>query len=148
MKRKGNNTRRLLRILPGLLLTATALWMGITVRNEPVQAQTTFMVTISGTGLGSGVVTDFDLTINCTITAGVSSGDCTESYPWRNYVSLRASPAPGSIFVRWLGDCSGTSPDITIGPLNRNMTCIAWFAPPITLLEERFDHGIPSTGRS
>ncbi len=61
MKSNGNNARRFLRILPGLLLTATALWVGITVRNEPVQTQTTFTVTISGTGLGSGVVTDFDL---------------------------------------------------------------------------------------
>lgn len=145
MKRNGQNAQIVPRILAGLLLTATALWLTITSHNEPVQAQTTVTVTISGTGLGSGVVTDFDLTINCTITAGVPSEDCTESYPRWNYVSLRATPAPGSIFVRWLGDCSGTSPDITIGPLDRNMTCIAWFAPPITLLEERFDHGIPST---
>ncbi|MGC8949636.1 InlB B-repeat-containing protein [Chloroflexus sp.] len=131
-------------LLRAVLVLAMAAGLWASVFHELARAQTSFTLTITGMGLGSGVVSNA-FGINCTITAGVPSGSCTQSYPSGTYVSLNAIPAPGSAFVRWLGDCSGTSPNIMAGPIDRNMTCTAWFAPPVTVFEEGFDQGIPTT---
>jgi hypothetical protein len=110
----------------------------------PVHAQTTFTLTIGGAGRGSGKVTSSDDAINCTISAGVVSGDCTENYQSEIIIQLTATPDPGSSFIRWSGDCSGTSPSIWVD-IRRNMTCTATFGPPRVLFEEDFSEGIPST---
>jgi hypothetical protein len=54
----------------------------------------TVAVTISATGAGNGNVSGPG--IACTATAGVVSGDCTESYGVGAQVTLTATPDPGS----------------------------------------------------
>ncbi|WP_448605207.1 InlB B-repeat-containing protein [Thermoflexus hugenholtzii] len=130
-----------------LLIVLIALGIVLRLWQAPIHAQSTvstFTLTIEGAGRGSGKVTSSDDNINCTIVAGAVSGDCTENYEQGTYITLTATPDPGSSFIRWSGDCSGTSPSIIVG-INRNMTCIATFGPPRLLFEEDFSAGIPST---
>lgn len=49
---------------------------------------------------GDGVVTSSPPGITC-------PDDCNEEYDFGTLVSLSASPAPGSTFTSWSGDCSG-----------------------------------------
>ncbi len=139
--RRINAVRRAVKVL---FIALLALGMVSQAWQASVRAQTTFTLTIQGAGRGSGGVSSSDGGINCAIAAGVVSGDCTENYQSGTIISLTASPAAGSSFIRWLGDCSGTSPNITV-TIQRNMTCIATFGPPRVLLEEDFSGGIPST---
>ncbi|MGB9714852.1 MAG: LamG-like jellyroll fold domain-containing protein, partial [Thermodesulfovibrionales bacterium] len=66
----------------------------------------TYTLTIAGSGNGSGTVTGSG--INCTITSGVASGDCTESYDAGTEVTLTANADSDSAFSGWSGDCTGT----------------------------------------
>lgn len=71
----------------------------------------TFPVSVSGQGQGTGAVTSqagLTPAINCTITAGAAgSTGCTASYPSGTAVVLTAAPASGSSFSGWSGACSG-----------------------------------------
>ena len=58
-------------------------------------------LTISRAGTGSGNVSSGPAGISC-------GGDCSESYYNATSVTLSASPASGSNFAGWGGDCSGT----------------------------------------
>ena len=51
-------------------------------------------------GTGEGTVTSSPAGINC-------GDDCTETYPIDTAVALTATPASGSVFVRWSGACTG-----------------------------------------
>ena len=69
-------------------------------------------LTVSGAGTGNGTVTSqagLTPAINCTITGGVSSGACSQSYPFNTAVTLTATPTGGGSFSGWSGACSGTS---------------------------------------
>lgn len=59
---------------------------------------------VSNAGSGSGTVTSLPAGINCS-TLG---SDCLENFPTGTSVSLSATPAAGSYFTGWSGDCSGT----------------------------------------
>ncbi len=66
-------------------------------------------LTVIGSGTGSGGVTSNPTGIGCTVTAGVASGDCSESYEENTQVTLTASADAGSTFQGWTGGgCSGT----------------------------------------
>jgi len=72
-------------------------------------------------GPGSGTVTGpagnpNNGGINC-------PGDCTESYNPGTNVTLTATPAAGSEFQEWTGDCNNSG-EVTI---NGNRTCVATF---------------------
>ena len=54
-------------------------------------------------GLGAGTVTSAPAGIDC----GVA---CAAAFPDAATVTLAATPAPGSKFAGWFGDCSGTGP--------------------------------------
>jgi len=57
-------------------------------------------ITVSKAGSGTGTVTGTG--INC-------GADCSESYPHDAFttITLTATPAPGSVFAGWGGDCAG-----------------------------------------
>lgn len=61
------------------------------------------MLTVSRDGNGSGSVTSSPPGIEC-------GSDCSESYASGSSVTLTATPAPGSTFTGWSGECSGTGP--------------------------------------
>ncbi|MFZ1642604.1 MAG: FG-GAP-like repeat-containing protein [Candidatus Contendobacter sp.] len=63
-------------------------------------APTTYILTVSKAGTGTGTVIGTD--INC-------GSDCTESYASGTSVTLTATAASGSTFAGWSGACSGTS---------------------------------------
>ena len=68
-------------------------------------------LTVSGAGTGNGTVTSqagLTPAINCTITAGVASGTCSQSYPFNTAVTLTAAATGGGTFSGWSGACSGT----------------------------------------
>ncbi len=58
-------------------------------------------LTVSTTGTGSGSVTSNPAGINC-------GTDCAKPFPFDDSVALTATPATGSIFAGWGGDCTGT----------------------------------------
>ncbi len=74
------------------------------------------MLTVAGTGTGSGTVTSSLAGIDCTITDGGASGDCTQSYQQGTAVVLTATAsATGGVhqFDGWSGvgiSCPGTAP--------------------------------------
>ncbi|MGB2691751.1 MAG: hypothetical protein WBC96_04580 [Thermodesulfobacteriota bacterium] len=73
-------------------------------------------------GEGSGVVTSMPVGIDC----GSMVNDCTEVYQYQTVVTLTALPNPGSAFLEWTGDCSGTNPTTSILMLDDSL-CIAEF---------------------
>ncbi len=81
-------------------------------------ATNSLAVGIRGIGGATGTVVSDPLGISC-------GSDCIESYPQSTLVSLTATPAPGSTFVRW-----GGSPECELGEifLGDTHSCTAWFA--------------------
>ncbi len=86
-------------------------------------------LTIVGSGTGSGTVTTTG--INCTIAAGVTSGDCTEPFTTGSAVTLTATASSGSSFGGWSGgngNCSGTTTPCTTAGLTADTTVTATFS--------------------
>lgn len=82
-------------------------------------------LTVQKQGAGSGTVTSNPAGIDC-------GQDCSEVYQVGTQVTLTATPAQGSVFAGWLGDCSGTNPTTTV-TMNGNKTCTARFETAVTL---------------
>ncbi len=59
------------------------------------------LLTVTLAGGGTGTVTSVPAGIAC-------PGDCSESWVLTQSVALTAAPDPGSYFVGWSGDCSGS----------------------------------------
>jgi CSLREA domain-containing protein len=61
------------------------------------------LLTVVATGSGVGAVSSTPAGIQC-------PGDCDESFVFTQNVQLAATPAAGSYFIGWGGDCSGAGP--------------------------------------
>jgi hypothetical protein len=77
-------------------------------------------LTVSRIGSGSGTITSSPAGIDC-------GSDCSEDYTYGTSVTLTASPAFGSTFVGWSGDCSGTGSCVVSMTTARSVT--AGFEP-------------------
>jgi uncharacterized repeat protein (TIGR02543 family) len=75
----------------------------------------TFTLSASLAGTGSGTVTSAPAGINC-------PGDCSEVYDYNTMVTLTATPATGSDFTGWSGDCTGTGPCVVTMTQARSVT--------------------------
>jgi CSLREA domain-containing protein len=83
------------------------------------------LLTVTVAGAGSGDVASVPAGIAC-------PSDCTESWVLTQSVELAATPAPGSYFVGWSGDCSGTGACSFTMSADRAVT--ATFGPLHTLV--------------
>ena len=83
-----------------------------------------FTLTVQGAGTGNGTVTNSG--INCTSTAGTTSGDCSETVPEGTVITLTATADPGSTFVGWTG-CDSPSGDQCQMTLDADKTVTAAF---------------------
>jgi hypothetical protein len=72
------------------------------------QSLGTFPLTLSATGSGYGTLSSSPGSLNCTSTAGSSSGTCAANLAAGSTVTLTATPASGSTFAGWSGACTGT----------------------------------------
>jgi len=65
-------------------------------------------LTVTGAGTGDGSVESGPTGINCTITDGEpTAGTCEAVFAENTTVTLTPTPAAGSVFVVWTGDCGG-----------------------------------------
>lgn len=67
----------------------------------PVRSTTTYNLTVTKTGNGTGTVTSSPAGINC-------GSDCSGTYNQNALVTLTATPDAGSTFDGWSGACTGT----------------------------------------
>jgi len=81
----------------------------------PTTPQVTLSVTFSGSGQGQVTVTPPGIT---------KSQDFTQSYDQGDQVTLTASPASGSTFLNWQGDCTGSAPCTLPMDTDKNVTAV------------------------
>jgi hypothetical protein len=72
---------------------------------------------------GSGTVTSTPGIINC-------GSQCSWGYKLNTQVTLTATPAPGSVFTKWSGACTGTDTTCTVDITDASPRAYAWFAGP------------------
>ncbi|MES3035851.1 MAG: hypothetical protein V4813_17750 [Gemmatimonadota bacterium] len=89
-------------------------------------------ITISGGGTGSGVVTSSPSGISCVITAGVTGGTCTSTFPANTVVTLTATPTGLASFSGYTGACNGSTCTTTM-VTGATAAITAQFAAPPTL---------------
>ena len=89
------------------------------------------------TGLGSGTVTSNIAGISCPT-------DCTETYGSLQTVTLTATPATGSTFAGWDGDCTGTAPCVLSMATERAVRAKFQLSTPIPTLTSFTPTGIQS----
>ncbi len=89
------------------------------------------LLTVTGGGSGTGVITDSSNAINCTWNGASTSGICSISFNYGTVVSLTAAPTGGSSFTAWGTDCSSFGAN---NPCSVTMTAThaasATFTPP------------------
>ena len=61
-------------------------------------------------------------------TVGTPSSTCTANFPFESTVTLMASPAAGSLFAGWGGECAGTASTCTVA-MTAARSVTATFAP-------------------
>ncbi len=72
-----------------------------------------FVLTVAPTGDGVGTVTSNPSGINCTLNDGIT-GTCLASFDFGTQVTLTATPGNSWAFQGWVGDCSGTTCQLTM----------------------------------
>lgn len=71
----------------------------------------TYTLTTHVAGSGSGTVTSSPAYLNCSS----SDGTCSNAIPYFTYLTLDATPAAGSTFTGWGGECAGYADGPTCG---------------------------------
>jgi len=66
-------------------------------------------LTVSLSGSGSGKVTDSLSSLNCVLTLGTQTGECSANYLYGTSVTLTATPASGYTFTGWGGSVTTTT---------------------------------------
>jgi hypothetical protein len=95
-------------------------------------------LTVGLAGAGSGTVSSGSA-IAC-------PGDCSQEYQVAGQVTLTATPAAGSVFAGWSGDCSGTAATCQVTmSVSRNVT--ATFEPAPVADPGQPDPGQPDPGQ-
>ena len=86
-------------------------------QNRAVTAtfQDAFTLSVNKDGAGTGTVTSSPAGIDCGV-------DCGEPYASGTVVTLTATPAVGSTFSGWSGDCSGTGTCVVTMNASRSVT--------------------------
>ncbi|MFN9088173.1 MAG: InlB B-repeat-containing protein [Gemmatimonadaceae bacterium] len=91
-------------------------------------------VSISGTGLGNGLITSSPTGLSCSLQGSNGSGACTALFIDGTSITLTANASSGSTFRGWGGDCataSGTTCTLLVTGGSKAVT--ARFDPPATL---------------
>jgi len=101
------------------------------------------MLTVTLTGSGDGVVTGSDNTISC-------GTDCSEGWDPNIAsgisVTLTATPATGSGFTGWSGDCNGTADCVVTMGEDRNVTAqFTLLSYPLTVTRDGNGSGVVSS---
>ena len=102
---------------------------------------TSYPLTVTPIGTGSGTVTDNTGAINCVLTNGTTSGTCTANYAPGTPVNLTGSATSPSTFGGWFynSNCSGTGGcSIT---MNTDQSISASFVPPPKMVPVTFTAG-------
>ena len=104
--------------------TGTANWATSIGSLSFAAAPTTFTLSVTKAGTGSGTVISSPAGIDCGTT-------CSANFPSGQMVTLTASPASGSTFAGWSGACTGTGNCVVT--MNSNISVTATFnASPTT----------------
>ena len=90
-----------------------------------VSGQSTTSLTVGDTGDGSGTVSSAPAGIDCGST-------CVAGFPQNQNVTLTETPASGSVFTGWSGDCSGTSTTCQVTLSTARSVQASFIVPPNT----------------
>ncbi len=89
-------------------------------------------LTITGAGNGTGAVTS-TIGLNCVITAGITSGNCSVNVTNGASVTLTASATSPNSFRGWGGDCASSTGNTCTLTMNTNRAPSARFDAPVVL---------------
>ena len=118
-------------------ITATAGGRSASIGLVVSPATATITVAVAG-GLGTGTVTSAPAGITCQVAAGAATGACSAVFPGNVPVALTATPAVGSSFASWGGDCATAGTLLTCqlaptAPRTAAVTFVAFRALAVTL---------------
>lgn len=112
-----------------------------------IPVSSSFSVSVTGGGTGSGTISSTPAGINCIVPdpatnpGGLNSGDCYEAYVNGTRVTLTARPDPGSVFAGWSGDCTGASNCVLTVSANKQVAATFNKATTFALAVTRFGSG-------
>lgn len=88
------------------------------------------VVSVLGSGTGSGVISSAPSGILCTVTAGIASGNCSATFAPGTSVVLTAAATANGSFDGFSGACSGVACTITVASSVTSSVNAAFTAPP------------------